>query len=443
MSSFEIYNDFNELEFLFDSNWEDVFGEITKIRFGENLLFAIIETVTISEVSSIGTTQYISYKSVPIIENKIHKEYMEIIDTIKGTNFGSPSQYYDWYKREKFYYAIGENKDVKPISPTILNSKIIEPEPKPDSKKYISEYDKILSDGEIRNFFTDYTKCLLSKDWFKELPHYFILVKPISIRDKETNLFIPLGNLYLKIGTKRKVDIKEYKKYVHHLKSVWFNKFGDKILKEYSEKKTSDEYKPKILLSKPLLNKFTKPLFKIAGKAISLNDFFYYAFDLDGYAQLKHDHLFYSDHVFIKKLVAMHTNKTEITRAIKETYDCKDDTLNILNKTVTGLKNLDEGSIKYFLLLLSKRRLALALLLIFGFKLDEAHNTLSFGTRDPKTSLITKDHTDYFLNNLFITQSNSPSNIIHLLADREEFFLKKIVEQIKKVTPSFTCHIRI
>jgi hypothetical protein len=436
---FQIYDDFNELEFLFDSNWNDVFGEITKKRFGANLLFAIIETVTISEVSSVGTTQYISYQSIDIIQDKIHKEYMDVIEVIKGTEFGSPSQYYDWYKREKYYYALGENKNAEPIYSPLLNSKIIDPELKPESNKYIKEYDRKLSDYELKKFFTDYTNCLLSKDWFKELPHYFILVKPISIRDKETNLFIPLGNLYLKIGTNIKVEIKEYMKYVNHLKSAWFNKFGDKILKEYSEKKTSDEYKPKLLNSSTLRNKLAKPLFKNGGKEISLNDLFYYTFDLDANSQLldKRIYLFYSDHSFIKKMIGMHSDKEAIKTLIKNTYDSKDDPLNVLNKTVLALKGVDENSIKYFLLLLSKRRLALALLLIFGFTLEETHETIAFGERTTKTTSTTKDHADYLVNNLFITGSNNLKDAVHHLADREILFLKNLLHEIRKLKSDF------
>lgn len=441
MSDFTIHNDFNELEFLFDSESTDVLGDITKNRFKDNLLFAIIETVTISTVKGVGTTQYLSYKKVDFIKKTIHKDYLQIIDEIKGTAFGSPAQYYDWYKRDKFYYAVGENKNAKPTIGTILNGAIIKPEEKPESKEYIIEYDRVLSDKEIRQFFTDYTNCLLAKDWFKELPHYFILVKPISIKDKETNLYIPLGNLYLKIGTKQKVELTTYKKYVNHLKSVWFNKFGDKILKEYSDKKTSDEYKPKIKNSKPLLNKFTKELFSIGGRSITLNDFFYYGFDLDGFSNLKHDHLFYSSHPLIKKIILAYNDKEKISEIIKGTYSSKEDPLNILNKTISGLKNIDEASVKYFFLLLSKRRLALALLLVFGFKLEEARNALTFGARSTKTNSTIKDHTDFFLNNLFITQSNPPKSIIPLLADREVLFLKNVVEEIKKKNPAFTCLI--
>ncbi|MCZ2281879.1 MAG: hypothetical protein LC120_02020 [Bacteroidales bacterium] len=443
MSTFEIYNDFNELNFSDDSSLKDLFDQITKEVFGNNLQFAIIETTTIGNTSGVGTTQYIAYKGDKYIQSTIHKEYFDIIKVIKDTEFGSPSKYYDWYKRSEYYYAIGSNEtNTKTSTSQTLNSKILEPHKKDwSAEQYITDYETKLTDDGIKQFFKQYVECLLKKDWFKELPHYFVLVKPISIKD-ETGLYIPLGNFYLKIGTTEKVDLKEYKKYVSHLQAAWFNKFGAKILKEYSDKKISDWYKPKTHLSKPLQNKLSKKLFKNGGNEITLNDFFYYAFDLDGYASLKDTHLFYSKHSFIQELIKIYNDKEKIKKKIKDTYDDKTDPLNILNKTVTGLKKIDEDSIKYFLLLLSKRRLALALLLVFGFTLEEAHTALAFGEKKTtKTTASVKDHTDFLLNNLFITQSNPVTNIIQLLADREELFLKNIVTEIKKENSSFTCKI--
>ena len=243
MTNFTINNDFNDFEFLINSESTDKLGDITKHWFKKNLLFATIETVTISKLHGIGTTQYISNKNLEIIKNKIHKEYLEIIESLNGKNFGSPSQYYDWYKRDKFYYVIGENKNAEPTTGTTLNSLIIEPEENSNAEEYIKDYDKVLTDGEIRNFLTEYTNCFESKEWFNELPHFFILVKPISNYDKETKQYIPLGNFYIKIGTIHKVDVEEYKRFVNHLKSVWFNIFGYKILKEYSEKIIRDKFK--------------------------------------------------------------------------------------------------------------------------------------------------------------------------------------------------------
>jgi hypothetical protein len=444
MSKPEIYSDFNELNFSDDSSLKDMFDRITKEVFGNKLRFAIIETTTIGNASGVGTTQYIAYKGKKYIQDVIHIDYFDIIKAIKdSTELGSPSKYYDWYKRSEYYYAIGSN-DAPPKKTTteILYSEILPPHKKDwGAEKYITDYETKLSDEGIRKFFSQYLDCLLEKVWFKELPYYFVLVKPISIKD-ETGLYIPLGNLYLKIGTTEKIELKEYKKYVSHLQAAWFNKFGAKLLKEYSDKKISDWYKPKTHLSKPLQNKLLKKLFKNGGNEITLNDFFYYAFDLDGYSNIKDTHLFYSKHPFIQELIKIYNDKEKIKKKIKETYDDKTDPLNILNKTVTGLKGIDESSIKYFLLLLSKRRLALALLLVFKFTLEEAHTALVFGEKkNEKLKSSIKDHTDFLLNNLFITQSNPVTNILPLLADREELFLKRIVAEIKKKDPTFTCKI--
>jgi len=440
MADFKIHNDFSDLDFLFDSESTDIVADITKKRFKENLLFAIIETVTISRVKGIGTTQYLSYKKVDFIEKTIHKDYLEIIEEIKGTAFGSPIQYYDWYKRDKFYYAIGVNKNAKPTVGTILNTTTIPPKDEPDSNEYIKEYDRVLTDSEIRNFFSDYAECLLAKDWFKELPHYFILVKPISIQDKETKLYIPLGNLYLKIGTKEKVDLIEYKKYVNHLKSVWFNKFGDKVLKEYSQKKTSDEYKPKISLHNNLEKKFSTQLFKVDTNPITLNDFFYFAFDLDANKLIRDEYLIYSKNPLIKQLLPYYNNKKKIQELIKAAYDYKPDPKNIITRNIKGLKSTNDikvEGIKYFLLLLSKRRIALLLLLVFNFTEEETHECITFGE---KATTTTSDSVQIYLReNLFIYPGKNFN--LPLLADRENLFLRNIISEIRKIKPTFSCLI--
>lgn len=433
------------MEFPADSSFEDLCEKTTRDAFDGSLLFALIETTTISNVSGVGTTQYIAYKNYDYIRETIHKDYDEIIGAIKGTKFGGPSKYYDWYKRSEYYYAVGSNEvTASETSLRLLETHTIDLREKGAAEKYVTDYTTKLSDTVIREFFEQYVKCFQRKEWFNELPHYFILVKPVSIKD-EANLYIPLGNLYLVIGTDRQIDIKEYKKFVGRLQAAWFNKFGGKLLKEFSTKRISDEYKPKTALSKPLENRLSKELFKFKGKHFTLNDFFYYAFDSDEYTYLKKDYLLHSEHEFVKALVTNANDKTKLVATIKEWYDRKDDPFNILNKTATGegLKSLDVGSIKYFLLLLSKRRLALALLLVFEFSLEEAHLALVFGERKSKETFEPKDHTVFFVNNLFITQSDPVKNIVPLLADREELFLRRIVEKVRLTKPTFKCKLPV
>lgn len=439
-NSFEIYNDFNDLEFLFNSNWENVFGELTKKRFGDNLLFAVIETVTISEVSSIGTTQYISYQSDEYIKTIIHKEYFDVVKEIKSTSFGSPSQYYDWYKRKNSCYVIGKNSLCSVPTSPLLKTIIKEPHERPESNKYITNYDKKIFDSELKQFFTDYTNCLLAKDWFKELPHYFILVAPISTQDKETQSYIPLGNLYLKIGTKEEVPLIEFKKYVNHLKSVWFNEFGAKVLKEYSEKTTSDEYRPKHKLHPNLEKKLSITFYKFDSSPVSINDFFYYAFDLDEYYHLRRSNLISSKNSLIASLIKNYNNKSKIIEIIKEKYDSKEDPKNILTKNIKALKHLNPTSvdtIEYFLLLLSKRRIALLLLLIFDFTIEETHRCITFGNR---SNLSDADSAEIYLReNLFIYPTKKLN--VRLLADREALFLQDVVAEIKLIDTSFKCLI--
>lgn len=447
MSSFTIHNDFNELEFSADSSLKDLFDKVTRDVFGDRLLFAIIETTTIGNESGVGTTQYIAYKGDKYIQDVIHKEYFDIIKTIKETEFGGPSKYYDWYKRSQFYYAIGtNNSSFQPTdTSSILNSKILDPYKKDWSAvQYISDYETKLSDSAIRTFFTQYVNCFLKKDWFKELPEYFILVKPISIQD-ETGLYIPLGNLYLKIGTSQKMELKEYKKYVSLLQAAWFNKFGAKILKEYSKKKISDEYKPKLDEHPNLKKKFQEKLFTVNGVEITFNDFYYYAFDLDNFQSYREQDQFliYSGHNLIESIIHRDPNKKEeLIEFIKSSFNgfSTTDPINFIQKNKKALKatnSISDIGIKYFLQLLSKRRFALMLLYVYGLTEDEAHKCITFGDRGGNRDV--NSATVYLRENLFIYPGGFEFNN-KLLADRERLFLEKVTAKIKSKHHNFTCN---
>lgn len=449
MTLYTIHDDFDEFDFPENSDLGDLFENITTTTFGRGLVFAIIETTTISNVAGVGTTHIIAYKNRQYIEETIHPQYLAVIDEIaKNPPIGSPSKYFNWYQRSKYYYAYGENESDVTIEHSTLtpNTMTLEKHDKKKSaEKYILEYPRKLTKTELDKFFEKYVKSLLANDWFREAPYYFVLVKPISVKH-DGGSYIALGNLYLKVGTKTKIDLEEYKKYVSLIQAAWFKKFGAKILEEHSRKKVSDEYKPKAVLSKALANRLEKPVGWNGEKHMSLNDFFYNAFDSGAFCHLKDEYLMSISHPLIAQLVKFPKNKEEIILAIEGRYDDKNHPLNILNKTAyksRALKTLDENSIKYFFLLLSKRRLALALLLIFDFTLEEVHKVLKFGERQTKASYSVKDHTDYLNNSLFIMHTKPITHIIPVLADRDRRFLEDIVKQIKNNFQDFTCKLPV
>ncbi|HRI05255.1 MAG TPA: hypothetical protein PLL77_16075 [Pyrinomonadaceae bacterium] len=442
---FKIHDDFSELEFPADSSFDELCEKITHSAFGESLLFALVETTTISNVSGVGTTQYISYKPYDYIQNTIQEDYKAIIDLMKGYKLGSPVKYYHWYKRSQYYCVIGSNDGAPPPPQMLLlQPHKIDPGPKGSAEEYIIDYPTPLTGEWIRDFVEKYVQCFLTKDWFKELPHYFLLVKPVSIKD-EVDLYIPLGNIYLVVGTSRQIEVADYKKYVSQLQAAWFNKFGGRLLKEFSTKRISDEYKPKILDCGTLANSLKKPLFNYDGKEFTLNDFYYYAFDSDAYVHLKERYLLNADHKFIDDLIQHTGDNKRIVEIIGAWHNQKDYEYNFLNCTANGgLKTFDENSVKYFLRLLSKRRLALALLLVFDFSLEETHLALVFGDkRKSKENYDRKDHTSFLSSNLFIMQPHPKEKMLPLLADRDKVFLTKIVEKIRRTTPSFTCKLPV
>lgn len=440
MSSVPVKNDFNELDYSeFSKPGEfDLFG-VTKEVFGDSLLLAIIETTTIGNESGVGTTQYISYKGRTYIENKIDKDYKAIIDRMKDSDLpGGPSAYFHWYRRDRYYYVIDENTAAPGSENGVktLTNVIIPQKEKENSEQYIREYPKELTDPELKSFFSEYVRCLLQFDWFGELPNYFVLVKPLSVKDESTGLYIALGNLYLKIGTDRKIELPEYKKYVGLVQAAWFDKFGSKILREYSSKKISDVYKPKVAEAKTLATRLNRPM---KPNEFRLNDFFYSAFDLGEHTELRKKHLLADRppfEKFVNDLVENHKNKEQLVETIRGHLAID----GMLDATAEGLEKfiaIDAYAIKYFFVVLSKRRLALALLLVFNFKLNEAHEALLSGDRTDCGT----EHSKFFNTALFIMQANTFEAIGPTIADGERDFLNGLIDKIRKTDPDFLCRL--
>ncbi len=437
---------------------DTVLFDIIKKRIGQdNLLLGILETVTISRINGIGDTMYFSHLTVEEIEAKIKTDYEEIIEFIKEkTALGTPVKYYNWYEQIEHYYVISENSNAV-IDDSLTDNKISKyPYLRVKKEKdadLIDDFEKKLTPEELENFYIDYTNQFQDKDWFKKIPHYFILAKPIATIDLQTKAHIPLGNLYIVIGTKRKVELKNYQLLVKDLRNLWFQKLGSKILKEFSQRKRSDKYLPKIEESKTLLNRL-EAVIQDKDKTIpevSLNDFYYAAFDLDSFTQLRDDYLITSNHHTINYLISNYNCKKKITDKIKQDYDYKLAKKDILSKSADSeiLYQINENSIQYFLLLLSKRRVALALLLVFGFTLEEAHKALVSGSGE-----VGKNHKSFFNTNLFIFYSHYSSkqenagqvdftSIVKTLSEKDKDFLKEIVTKIKTRNTNFSCQIRI
>lgn len=435
---------FTSSEFPKSSKVEDIVKGIIEKRLGKNrLLLAIIETVTISRIQGIGETIYLAYKSVDYIKKTIHKDYKSIIDEIKGTSFGSPIKYYNWYERDSHYYVIHKNDNHLALTYNTLNGHPIPPELKNKDEKYIEDFDKVITDDELDSFYKKYTSCFLSKDWFKELPNYFILAKPIAIQDKQTKSHIPLGNLYVTIGTEEEVGIEIYQELVKDLRSFWFHKYGDTILKEYSLKKRSNLYKPKIEQHKNLKKKFDEQLFTLNGKPITFDDLYYYAFDLD-YTQTfieNEAYLLYSDNSLIEHIAKKDpNNKQELINFINTSFSTfsDKDPINFIKcnkKKLKELNSISTDGIKYFLQLLSKRRFALMLLFVYELSEEETHKCITYGSRE---NVNTDSTTIYLRENLFIYPGKFPFNE-KLLSDKERRFLENVVSKIKEKHPTFSC----
>ncbi|MCZ2129686.1 MAG: hypothetical protein LC109_05400 [Bacteroidia bacterium] len=443
-----IQSDFTSSEFDKNKSIKDIIKEdiIFKHIQEDNFLLGIIETVTISDIVGVGKTLYYAYEPYEYIKETIHSDYEKIIEDINKTQLTSPINYHSWYERDKHYYVIDKNNNCELPTYNILESHIGTLKNLEENHADIKK-DKNLTSTDLEEFYKTYTKCFLNKDWFKKIPHYFILAKPISIKDENNNSFIPLGNMYVVIGTKNKVEIGVYQEIVKSLRRLWFQQNGHKILQEHLEKKRSDLYRPpkekSVAIDTRLKAVASKEHKKKKGNFPSLNDFYYAAFDLrSSHTELKDKYLINSEWSIIKTLIYNYNDKNKISNElISYKNKSKDLDTYFLEKTAESstLSKIDEDSIKYFLLLLSRRRLALALCLVFNFKENEVHHTFigQALTENNSEDAIRR----LFKTALFIIGHSTIKDMASYLSQKDKDFLEDIKKEIRRIDPNFTCFI--
>lgn len=434
---YDIYHNFNRLDFWEEPTSDDVFLEIAKHRFLDTLIFVQIEIVTIYKDYTEGQTYYLT-KLKPNIES-IHQDFIEITNEMNKTENGNIFKNFNWYKRDYFHYVIGKNpQSAMPHLVAHYKTKIYEEKINQKTAKYFDNYSTGLNDkGKIYSYFDTFTKKFLLKPWFKQISNYFILIKPISIPNVESTSHIALGNMTIILGTKKAQKPSDYKKFVNHIKLAWFQKHGARILKEYSDKELSDFYLPKYKLHPNLKNKFEHK----DRQSTLLMNYYRNAFDDEKYLQYKNQFLLFTDHEIVKELIIIcKLNKGDsintkllLSNKIQSQYQLRVPT-NILTTNMEGLlKNTEinvEGII-YFFKWLSKRRLALLLLHALTFTVTETAGliqSIAYKNVKYKTAVI------YLRSNLLIYPDIKAKKGLDfnytLISDREKVFLEDFMSKI-------------
>ena len=231
----------------------------------DDLIFCLIEMVTLSDIDAIGETYH--YSTCTKKESQeILSQYKKIVTTVLSNFENAISEYEDWYKRSSYILIKDNHVSYSfPYQTPNWEQEFSSVENKHDRSKYGNLIESSLDEKQIQEYLQYYANLLHENLNFKEFPFYCIIVRPISvIEGKEV---IPLGNLYLHFAT---MNVRDYKFYLHLINNfliVWFKRKGVKIIREIQDKTIAD-YNKRGLTIKPYLPKFNT-LHPVAKKRLS------------------------------------------------------------------------------------------------------------------------------------------------------------------------------
>lgn len=442
---FIISDTFNEShEIVPEGHSQDPLQHLIDSEFKTGLILCIIESVSVGNISGIGTThlRYIGMDEESI--KPIIDKYLGIVDTVKKEMDGI-STYFEWYQRENSYKIDGENKNCKSLRP--LPSRWAVKDVKNDKKyafeNYIQNRNVDLSDAYIRTYLTHYLDLIMAQEWFNTFRYFTIIVKPISVYDKESLSYMPLGNLYLHFGANERWDDSFYRKLVNKILIVWFKENGATVLREIDKKSNTgseeeaDNQIPPFFNSKQHRKKLGY-LYKNRFEKFTLEDLYKEAFNQTNYNSEKQANLIDpQSHIFkeIPNLLANRdTSNMSITNEnIIETI--REKTYNMRGASLEKYQIIDKETMTDFFKILSKRRIALSCLFVFDLTKDESHKAIVSGDKidDLTTS---KSREVYLWNNLFIPQGTK-TKIYDLLSKREKEFLRDLNSEVKRLLPSY------
>lgn len=456
---FEIHTnhqDYHEIvpEHLMAHDHFEVF--IDNSYIAKNLLLCVIESVTVGNIEGVGTTHVRYLKKSGELFKRIKADYLECVKKIKVENKGGIAENYEWYQRHEFHAVIGKNSDAK-LPENIETSWVTKDESlQPKRSDFFKISTAPLEENDIRKYLTSYVHALLENEWFRNIPHYCIIAKPISVQHTYSPSFIPLGNLYLIFGTVRKIEIDDYKRILNGLMLVWFRNYGAQVVSEI-ERKKEEELLPLVTASQkysPVFEKAThqRKLTKTKINKISnltLSDFLTEIFDQPKNKDLIDSLLIKPNHKVFRHLYKILEKSSKIeASAIPEIddliEDIRYDAKEYINTSMDTCMTV-EGGKEAFLRILSKRWIVLAFIFIGGFDLGLSHKLASHKIgRDASDDSQDK----YLWNNLYIkiypnSKNDIKSNLRLLystLAIAEKDFLKSLYNIVIKEKPEYENH---
>lgn len=229
----------NDFRALIDSKFED-----------DDLVFCLLEMVTLSDIDAIGETYIYSCLSKSEGRELLQK-YVSVVKKVQSRFDFALSEFLDWYKKNTFILL--RKNQVNFTYPYPNPNWEQEPgsqEGKRDRSIFGKQITNSLRDQDIQEYLQYYATMLHEELNLKQFPNYCIIVRPISVAEGQD--VIPLGNLYLHFATMTERDHHFYFRLLNDYLIVWFKRKGVKLIKEIKfqtlldieEKKENKDYLP-------------------------------------------------------------------------------------------------------------------------------------------------------------------------------------------------------
>lgn len=242
----------------------------------KELLLCIIESVTVGNQNGIGHTHLRMHRSTDEAMNLVIDQYHSIVQKTQAKYRIPLSGYQQWYERYQSAYIVGHH-DVCSVpnrfTPWWANKRA---QDKPGRSIYVSNSQDSLSPDWIEGYLRDYVVHLDSFSWFKHLPHYVILVKPLSLHDDRDGKWLPLGNLYCLFGFAKAQPPEVTKDFVNKHMHVWLRNYGAQVTKELSQR---SKHEAKAFAALHLPNRKIHRTSIVTGGLIKLPDLYKALFD--------------------------------------------------------------------------------------------------------------------------------------------------------------------
>ena len=236
----------------------------------KGLLLCIIESVTIGNLDGVGHT-HLRMHAVPHKEMlKTLKDYKELVLKVRDANEHGLSGYSQWYEGYDSVYVVGSHEVYSvPANFRPLWANMDE-ETKVGRGSYVTNHRDSLSENWIKTYLTRYVEHLERYEWFKSLPHYIILVKPLTLHDVRDGKWLPLGNIYYLFGFAECQDLEMLKGFVNKHVHVWLRNYGAQVAKELEQQAKQSVLHPGAVHVPNTAKARTKPV--IRGQNITIED---------------------------------------------------------------------------------------------------------------------------------------------------------------------------